>query len=93
MVNIFQCVPVKSGWDPTVKGRCVNIGLDLVILSSINVVTDAAILCLPIQQIWKLKMSWTRKAQIGGLFLLGGLYTTPHPLQSESSYSFVLILS
>lgn len=74
MVNIFQCVPVRSDWDPTVKAKCVNIGLDLIILSSINVVTDAAILCLPIQQIWNLKMSWIRKTQIAGLFLLGALY-------------------
>ncbi len=73
-VNIFQCIPVKSDWDPTIKPRCVNIGLDLIILSSINVITDAAILCLPIYQVWHLHMSRSRKLQIGGLFLLGGLY-------------------
>ena len=72
-VNIFQCVPVKSDWDPTVEPRCVNIGLDLIVLSSINVVTDASILCLPVHQVWQLEMSPTRKLQIAGLFLLGGL--------------------
>ena len=76
-VNIFQCIPVKSDWDPQVKPRCVNIGVDLIILSSISVVTDAAILCLPIQQLWHLKMSRIRNFQIGGLFLSGGMYVRP----------------
>ena len=73
LVNIFQCVPVSSDWNPTIKPRCINYGLDLIILSSVNVITDAVTLCLPIYQIWHLRMSRTLKLQIGGLFLLGGL--------------------
>ena len=73
LVEILQCLPIESDWDPQIKGRCVNIGLFLVVMSSIIVVADVVILCLPIQQIWKLNMSRVRKVQLGGLFLLGSV--------------------
>ena len=72
-VNLFQCVPVESVWNPAIKSRCVNLGADLIALSSINVVTDFLILCLPMPQLWQLHTSRARKIQISGMFLLGGL--------------------
>lgn len=73
MVNIFQCVPVQADWDPTKEPRCVNLDAELIIISSINVITDVLTLCLPMPLVWKLHASKARKYQISGLFLLGGL--------------------
>ncbi|KAI1394477.1 uncharacterized protein F4822DRAFT_388309 [Hypoxylon trugodes] len=71
MTNIFQCVPVKSNWDPTVTPHCINLGSELIVVSSLNVLTDASILCLPMPIIWRLKTDFRRKLQLTGLFLLG----------------------
>lgn len=71
MTNIFQCVPVQSNWDTSITPHCVNLGLELVIVSSVNVLTDAIILCLPMPFIWRLKLDIRRKLQLTGIFLLG----------------------
>ena len=73
MVNIFQCVPVDADWNPTIKPRCVNLGADLIALSSIDVITDFVILALPMPYLWKLHTSRSKKIQLAGIFLLGGL--------------------
>ncbi len=73
MVNLLQCLPVNSVWNPAVKPRCVNLGLELLIFSSINVVTDFVILVLPMPLVWRLHTTTARKAQVSGLFLLGAL--------------------
>ena len=38
-----------------------------------NVLTDVFILSLPVKFVWKLQMKTARKAQVIGLFLLGGV--------------------
>lgn len=71
MTNIFQCTPVQSNWDKTITPHCVDLGLELTIVSSINVLTDATILVLPMPFIWRLKTNLRRKIQLSALFLLG----------------------
>ena len=48
-------------------------GKGLTILSITNVVHDAIMLCLPMQQSYGLQMAKIRKVQIGGIFLSGAL--------------------
>lgn len=43
----------------------------------VNVVTDFAILALPIQPVLGLKMRTRRKIQVLSIFLLGGMYVAP----------------
>lgn len=71
MTNIFQCVPVESNWDKTITPHCVDLGAELVAVSSLNVLTDAAILALPMPVIWRLKTSPRRKLQLMSMFMLG----------------------
>jgi len=73
MVNLLQCLPINADWNPAVKPRCVNLDVELVIVSSINVVTDFVILLLPMPLVWRLQINSGRKAQVSGMFLLGGL--------------------
>ncbi|KAK7733129.1 hypothetical protein SLS53_008317 [Cytospora paraplurivora] len=69
--NIFQCVPVQSNWDASVTAHCINLDVELVVVSSINVLTDATILLLPMPYIWRLKTDTRRKVQLTSIFLLG----------------------
>ena len=72
-LSIFQCTPVHRAWDIFAKGTCVNILLAACIPGSINVLTDFAIVILPIPMVWNLQMERSRKVQLVGIFLLSGL--------------------
>lgn len=73
--NIFQCTPVDSNWDMSVEAHCVDLNTALVVLSSINVLTDIIILVLPMPLIWRLKITTRRKMQLSCIFLLGVFVT------------------
>lgn len=72
VVNLLQCLPIQAGWEPSPQSRCVKLNVELIILSSINVVTDATILVLPMPLVWRLQISRSRKLQVSCTFLLGG---------------------
>ena len=69
---IFQCVPIRVLWDPTAEGHCIDASLAATLLAAFNVVTDVAILILPMPILWSMQMSVQQKLQITGMFLLGG---------------------
>ena len=71
---VFKCLPLESIDDPTIKPRCINFGLWIVIHALHNVVTDFMLLFLPMPLVWRLNMTRTRKVQISGIFALGTLY-------------------
>lgn len=72
-LQILQCVPIQAIWYTYLERRCVNISAGYIAMGTINIVTDVVVLCLPMPQLWRLQMSRTRKAQLMGMFLLGGL--------------------
>ena len=73
-INIFQCVPIRSLWDPTVKGRCLNYGSTSLSASLLNVATDFVILALPLPLIWKLQIAKDKKWALTGTFAIGCRY-------------------
>ena len=70
---VFKCLPLKGIWDHTIKSRCIDFTVWIVIHASHNVVTDFMLLCLPMPLVWRLNMSRTRKIQVSGIFALGVL--------------------
>ena len=70
---VLHCVPIRALWNPQVIGRCINLNDVFMLCGSLNIATDIAILCLPMPELWKLKASNIRKAQVTFMFLLGGL--------------------
>ena len=70
---VFHCTPTRSLWDPTVTGKCIDFDALLIVISSCNIGADILVLCLPMPLLWQLKMPAKRKAQLTGIFLLGGL--------------------
>jgi hypothetical protein len=72
--NIFACRPFKALWDPDTNGDCLNLKALLRAVSVQDVLTDVAILCLPLPMVWQLRMSRKIKWQVTGMFLIGSLW-------------------
>jgi hypothetical protein len=69
----FQCTPFAFNWDTTIPGgHCINIGQFALITSILNVLTDVAILILPLPLVFRLKVSRQKQFNLAALFALGG---------------------
>lgn len=67
------CIPVAYNWDQTIKGaHCGNHRLLYIVTPIPWIVTDLAILLLPLPMAWSLQMPRKQKIAISGVFLLGG---------------------
>ena len=74
IAQIFMCNPPQKLWHPEMKGYCFQYGKYLVAALSFEITIDALILSLPVYWIvGMLQLSAWRKAQVIGIFLLGGL--------------------
>lgn len=74
MVSIFQCTPIERTWNPAIPGHCINLKASFIGNAIPNILTDVAILALPMQQVWGLHTSTMQKTQISFVFLLGSLW-------------------
>lgn len=74
LVNIFQCNPIKFYWNKSIKGgTCIDI-LAYWRYSSVPIIlSDIAILVIPLPMIWRLQMTTRRKLAVSGVFLTGSL--------------------
>lgn len=77
---MFYCVPFNYSWNKSLKGgHCYQFSVVYVIGLVLNLVTDVAILVVPIPIIWGLQLNSKSKKALTGLFLLGGLYVFQSP--------------
>ena len=84
---IFQCYPVSFAWTKvatTIKGTCLDFPALLYATAVLNIITDVAILLLPMPIVWHLRIQMSQKIAISGIFLLGGLYTARFPFISQT---------
>lgn len=70
-IEIFECIPRKKIWMPSLPGHCININQTFVASAVINVIDDFLILALPISWIIKLHMNSRRKLGISFIFATG----------------------
>lgn len=73
---IFQCTPVSFFWTQYVErssGHCVNVNAFGWTNATISLAIDIWMLAIPISQIRKLQLHWTKKVGAGIMFLLGSL--------------------
>ncbi|KAL8646473.1 MAG: hypothetical protein Q9226_006836, partial [Calogaya cf. arnoldii] len=71
----FQCSPASFYWSKytrKTKGTCVDLTVLLLVTASLNIVTDVALLMLPMPLVWNLKIERSQKFAVSGIFLLGG---------------------
>lgn len=74
MANFLQCIPLHYVWDGPQNGEhCFNQNVYWRWSPFPNILTDAAMIVLPIPSLYKLHLSWRNKAGILFTFLLGGV--------------------
>jgi hypothetical protein len=70
---VFICVPVAKVWDPTLPGHCIDQVGTWIANAASTILTDVAILALPIPQVWKLQLRKPEKIGVTVAFGLGFL--------------------
>lgn len=68
------CLPIGHGFNPKVPGNCGDKQLLAVLPPIPWIVTDLAILIMPIPMVWNLHLPRVQRIGLVCLFLLGGLY-------------------
>ncbi|KAK3952818.1 hypothetical protein QBC32DRAFT_259153 [Pseudoneurospora amorphoporcata] len=75
--NVLQvfliCRPFRATYDPmsAPDAVCGSQKASFIAIGAFNVVTDLVILTLPLPTVWGLKMNWSTKAGLTGVFLVG----------------------
>lgn len=83
--QFLLCRPYQYFWDKSIPGgTCINIRhVAYFITSPPDILTNIAILILPIPSLWGLQMQRRRKLAISGIFLLASLWVVPSPFTSD----------
>lgn len=69
----LNCIPVATFWDPTVPGHCLKDKELWFSNASLNILTDLAILIIPIPALASLDLPIRQKVGLCCVFALGGL--------------------
>ncbi|GME64428.1 putative cation diffusion facilitator 1 protein [Neofusicoccum parvum] len=69
----FGCHPIQDNWGvkPLPGKNCTFKVQNLLVTVTLNVITDAIILIIPIPMLWRLKVTWSRKLAIAALLSSG----------------------
>lgn len=71
---IFSCRPIAKSWDATITyGSCINRPAVYLANGILNIVTDFAILLLPLPMIKNLQMPTRQKVLLAAFFAVGSL--------------------
>ncbi|KAB5515217.1 major facilitator superfamily domain-containing protein [Coniochaeta sp. 2T2.1] len=71
-INIFQCSPVNAAWDPyVVANKCIPLLTEFVCSAPVNIVTDLAILALPIPVLTGMRLPRRQKIILVFTFSMG----------------------
>ena len=60
-------------WNPFVLGRCINIHSFFIGIAVPNIITDIALLVMPLPYMWRLQVTLPKKIALMFVFILGGL--------------------
>jgi hypothetical protein len=72
--TVFQCMPIAFAWDKTIEGgKCFDFRAFATSSSVPNIVTDVAVLFLPVRTVTELRISIGRKAGLMIIFLTGSV--------------------
>ncbi|KAH8591908.1 hypothetical protein B0O99DRAFT_744136 [Bisporella sp. PMI_857] len=69
---LFNCQPIAKTWDITITdGKCINVAKIAMTHASLSIVTDIAMLILPIALARKLKLPIKQRVGLAGIFMAG----------------------
>ena len=89
--NIFLCDPVRSYWDVTLSGTCMDKENHFWSTSIIGIVLDFAIWLLPMPVVGKLKLPKRQKMGLLLVFGLGGLWVASKDTEEVSLTSHLSV--
>ncbi|KAF4219556.1 hypothetical protein CNMCM8980_009375 [Aspergillus fumigatiaffinis] len=75
LVLLLNCKPVERSWNPRIPGKCLPVGPTFYGLAAFTIISDVAVIFLPIPLLLQLNVKPAQKAGVVCLFLLG-LFTT-----------------
>ena len=61
VVKLFECIPRKKIWEPSTPGTCINFYALLYVTGVFNIISDIALIVLPVVGIGALQMGMRRK--------------------------------
>ncbi|EPS29322.1 hypothetical protein POX_f08366 [Penicillium oxalicum] len=91
LISVFQCRPIAGAWlhwDGEGNYQCNNINAQGWASAIINMVLDIMVMLLPLRQLYKLKLSWKKKAYVMCMFGLGIFVTLVSVLRLNSLIHF-----
>ncbi|KAL1874720.1 hypothetical protein Plec18167_005956 [Paecilomyces lecythidis] len=68
---LFQCSPIQKAWNPLLPGRCWNMRGTFIGNAVPNIITDVAIILMPVYNVWKLHIRMVQRISLLGIFFLG----------------------
>ncbi|KAL6888001.1 hypothetical protein GGI43DRAFT_430956 [Trichoderma evansii] len=71
LTSFLVCQPVNINWDPTVQGHCGNGRVAYALFSIFDIITDVAIVILPLRLLARLQMEKIYKIALIGVFAFG----------------------
>ncbi|KAF2475208.1 uncharacterized protein BDR25DRAFT_382062 [Lindgomyces ingoldianus] len=73
LLDTFICFPINSRWNPNVKGTCNNkvVQVEYFATPIPWIITDFAILIVPLPVLWSMKLSRARQIGLVALFGVG----------------------
>ncbi|KAH9221279.1 hypothetical protein DL95DRAFT_327949 [Leptodontidium sp. 2 PMI_412] len=89
MVCIFQCTPIAKAWNPTIPGHCINLKGSFIGNAVPNILTDVAILGLPMPHVWSLHTTLIQRCQLSAVFLLGSFVVFTSIYRFTTLFEFV----
>ena len=75
--SALSCIPLRKMWMPEIPGHCFNLNAALRWGTFINMITDLAILILPIPVVWKLNTTTNMKIGLSLIFATASVYVVP----------------
>jgi Fungal rhodopsin domain len=70
--TVFQCNPVAGFWDSKIPGmKCYNTDAFWYAYAIINIITDVAVLLLPLPEVRKLHLPVMERVGVGAIFAIG----------------------
>jgi hypothetical protein len=73
LLAALQCVPVRSIWDKSITGKCLNLKAIIYVGTALSIIDDLLIMVLPIPCISSLRLGRMEKFVVGLMFGIGSL--------------------
>ena len=87
IATVIECIPLEFTWDKTIQGGwCFNTLAYWRLTNVPNIVIDVAILLLPLETLWNLQTSLSRKLGIAFAFLMGSIGLIASSVRTSKFY-------